>query len=140
MRLSLLLSMLMLSLSAIATDEEAATTTEEKKTAWDVSSPPGERRDIPIDARSGTWMSVDVSPDGKRVAFDMLGDIYELPIAGGEARALASGMAWDMQPRYSPDGKSDRVHVRSRRRRQPVDHGCERRRRAADHQGRASAC
>ena len=50
-------------------------------------------------------MSVDVSPDGKRVAFDLLGDIYELPIEGGEARALASGMAWDMQPRYSPDGK-----------------------------------
>ena len=50
-------------------------------------------------------MSVDVSPDGKRIAFDLLGDIYELPIEGGEARALASGMAWDMQPRYSPDGK-----------------------------------
>ncbi len=78
---------------------------EEKKNAWDVSAPPGERRDIPIDTRSGTWMSVDVSPDGKRIAFDMLGDIYDLPIEGGEARALASGMAWDMQPRYSPDGK-----------------------------------
>ena len=70
-----------------------------------MSAPPGERRDVPIDTRSGTWMSVDVSPDGKRVAFDLLGDIYELPIEGGEARALASGMAWDMQPRYSPDGK-----------------------------------
>jgi len=79
---------------------------EEKKNAWDVSAPPGERRDVPIDTRSGTWMSVDVSPDGKRIAFDMLGDIYDLPIEGGEARSLASGMAWDMQPRYSPDGKS----------------------------------
>ncbi|MGH8239465.1 MAG: TolB family protein, partial [Steroidobacteraceae bacterium] len=78
---------------------------EEKKNAWDVSAPPGERRDVSIDTRSGTWMSVDVSPDGKRVAFDLLGDIYDLPIEGGEARALASGMAWDMQPRYSPDGK-----------------------------------
>jgi Imidazolonepropionase and related amidohydrolases len=78
---------------------------EEKKETWDVSSPPGERRDIPIDTQSGTWMSVDVSPDGKRVVFDMLGDIYDLPIAGGEARSLAAGMAWDMQPRYSPDGK-----------------------------------
>ena len=70
-----------------------------------MSSPPGERREIPIDVRSGTWMSLDVSPDGQRIAFDLLGDIYELPIAGGEARALTSGMAWDMQPRYSPDGK-----------------------------------
>ncbi|HEY7639167.1 MAG TPA: amidohydrolase family protein [Steroidobacteraceae bacterium] len=78
---------------------------EDKNSAWNVASPPGERRDIPIDTHTGTWMSVDVSPDGKRVAFDMLGDIYDLPIAGGEARALASGMAWDMQPRYSPDGK-----------------------------------
>ncbi|HEX4971521.1 MAG TPA: hypothetical protein VFV69_10715, partial [Steroidobacteraceae bacterium] len=78
---------------------------EEKKEPWNVSSPPGERRDIPIDTKSGTWMSVDVSPDGKRIVFDMLGDIYDLPIEGGEARSLASGMAWDMQPRYSPDGK-----------------------------------
>ena len=78
---------------------------EEKKNTWDVSAPPGERRDVSIDTRSGTWMSVDVSPDGKRVAFDMLGDIYDLPIEGGEARVLAPGMAWDMQPRYSPDGK-----------------------------------
>jgi imidazolonepropionase-like amidohydrolase/Tol biopolymer transport system component len=87
------------SATAFAAQEEA------KKSAWDVSSPPGERRDIPIDTHSGTWMSVDVSPDGKRVAFDMLGDIYDLPIEGGEARSLAAGMAWDMQPRYSPDGK-----------------------------------
>jgi imidazolonepropionase-like amidohydrolase/Tol biopolymer transport system component len=77
----------------------------DKEAKWDVSAPPGERRDVAIDTRAGTWMSVDVSPDGKRIAFDLLGDIYELPIEGGEARALASGMAWDMQPRYSPDGK-----------------------------------
>jgi imidazolonepropionase-like amidohydrolase/Tol biopolymer transport system component len=73
--------------------------------AWNVAAPPGEHRDIPVDTRSGTWMSVDVSPDGQHIVFDMLGDIYELPVGGGEARALASGMAWDMQPRYSPDGK-----------------------------------
>jgi imidazolonepropionase-like amidohydrolase/Tol biopolymer transport system component len=71
---------------------------------WSVDSPPGERRDVPIDVRTGTWLSVDVSPDGKRVAFDLLGDLYETPIEGGEARALTSGLSWDMQPRYSPDG------------------------------------
>ncbi len=86
-----------------APDDKSA---DKNTKAWDVSAPPGERRDVPLDTRSGTWMSVDVSPDGKRLAFDLLGDIYELPIEGGEARALASGMAWDMQPRYSPDGKS----------------------------------
>ena len=50
-------------------------------------------------------MSVDVSPDGREIVFDLLGDIYTLPVAGGEAKAIASGIAWDMQPRYSPDGK-----------------------------------
>src|SRR5688572_325721 len=79
---------------------------DDARKTWDVNAPPGERREIPIDVRSGTWMSVDVSPDGRRVLFDLLGDIYELPFAGGEAKALTSGMAWDMQPRYSPDGTS----------------------------------
>ncbi|HST92550.1 MAG TPA: amidohydrolase family protein [Brevundimonas sp.] len=72
---------------------------------WDVQTPPGPARDIPIDVTSGTWMSVDVSPDGRTIAFDMLGDIYVMPIAGGEARAIASGVAWDMQPKWSPDGR-----------------------------------
>jgi imidazolonepropionase-like amidohydrolase/Tol biopolymer transport system component len=71
---------------------------------WDVSSPPGARQSIPIDVRSGTWMSVDVSPDGQSLAFDLLGDIYLLPIAGGTARSLTSGLPWNKQPRFSPDG------------------------------------
>ncbi|MBL8267228.1 MAG: hypothetical protein JNL55_12635, partial [Steroidobacter sp.] len=48
----------------LATLAVAAQAAEEAKQAWDVNSPPGERREIPIDVRSGTWMSVDVSPDG----------------------------------------------------------------------------
>ena len=48
----------------------------------------------------------DVSPKGDEIAFDLLGDLYALPITGGDARALTSGVAWDMQPRYSPDGAS----------------------------------
>src|SRR5262245_55731789 len=82
-----------------------ATAAEEKKSEWDVSAPPGDRREIPLDVHSGTWMSLDVSPDGQHIAFDLLGDLYEIPIGGGEARALTSGMPWDIQPRYSPDGK-----------------------------------
>ena len=72
---------------------------------WDVSHPPGPGRDVRIDVTSGTWMAVDVSPDGKEIAFDLLGDIYVMPIAGGDAKAIATGVAWDMQPRYSPNGK-----------------------------------
>tara|TARA_R100000900_G_scaffold146524_2_gene137162 strand:+ start:25835 stop:29074 length:3240 start_codon:yes stop_codon:yes gene_type:complete len=58
-----------------------------------------------IDVREGTWMSLDVSPDGRHIVFDLLGDIYEIPITGGKATPLLSGHAWDMQPRYSPDGR-----------------------------------
>ena len=79
---------------------------EKEKPKWDVANPPyAYDVTIPVDVDSGTWMSVDVSPDGKEVAFDLLGDIYTVPIGGGEARALTSGIPWDMQPRYSPDGK-----------------------------------
>src|SRR5688500_7596761 len=53
----------------------------------------------------GTWMSVDVSPDGRTIVFDLLGDLYSLPIAGGKATRIMGGMALDVQPRFSPDGK-----------------------------------
>ncbi|MBU6365095.1 MAG: PD40 domain-containing protein [Gemmatimonadetes bacterium] len=59
-----------------------------------------------LDAREGTWLSVDVSPDGQTLVFDMLGDLFLLPIVGGDATPLTSGMAYDAQPRFSPDGKS----------------------------------
>jgi imidazolonepropionase-like amidohydrolase/Tol biopolymer transport system component len=55
----------------------------------------------------GSWMSVDVSPDGETVVFDLLGDLWTVPLEGGEAAPLTSGMAFDAQPRFSPDG--DRV-------------------------------
>ena len=71
---------------------------------WDVAAPPGPSSSVAIDVRQGTWLSLDVSPDGKTVAFDLLGDLYLLPIEGGEARSLSSGIPWDMQPRFSPDG------------------------------------
>jgi len=79
---------------------------EAEKPKWDVANPPYPFDvTVHLDVTAGTWMSLDVSPDGKEIAFDLLGDIYTIPIAGGEARALTSGIPWDMQPRYSPDGK-----------------------------------
>ena len=81
-----------------------ATATEETP-KWDVQNPTGPSRDIPIDVTRGTWMSLDVSPDGRTLVFDMLGDIYVMPVSGGEARAIASGVAWEMQPKWSPDGR-----------------------------------
>jgi Tol biopolymer transport system component/imidazolonepropionase-like amidohydrolase len=53
----------------------------------------------------GTWLSVDVSPDGTTLVFDLLGDLYTLPVAGGTARRITSGQAFDAMPRFSPDGR-----------------------------------
>jgi imidazolonepropionase-like amidohydrolase/Tol biopolymer transport system component len=76
---------------------------EEKK--WDVNNPPGEFKEVEFTVSEGTWMNLDVSPDGRQIAFDLLGDIYVMPISGGEAKALRQGLAWEVQPRFSPDGK-----------------------------------
>lgn len=53
----------------------------------------------------GTWTSVDVSPDGKTILFDMMGDLYSIPADGGKATQITRGLAFDQHPRYSPDGK-----------------------------------
>lgn len=72
---------------------------------WDVAAAHGPAVDIEFETDEGTWMAVDVSPDGKWIVFDLLGDIYIMPAAGGEAKLLAGGPAYESQPRFSPDGK-----------------------------------
>lgn len=62
-------------------------------------------RKVEFKTDEGTWISLDVSPDGKTIAFELLGDIYTLPIEGGDAKLISGGMAFDSQPRFSPDGK-----------------------------------
>jgi Tol biopolymer transport system component len=62
-------------------------------------------RNLDFTTDEGTWISTDVSPDGQILVFDLLGDLYVLPIAGGAAEALTRGMAFDTQPRFSPDGR-----------------------------------
>src|ERR1044072_5241459 len=54
----------------------------------------------------GTWLSLDVSPDGRTIVFELLGDIYTIPMEGGKATRLTNGQMFDAQPHYSPDGKS----------------------------------
>lgn len=79
---------------------------EAQKPSWDVNAPtnaPLEK--VNIDVNEGTWMNISASPDGKHLVFDLLGDIYQIPVTGGEAKPLAQGIAWQMQPVYSPDGK-----------------------------------
>src|SRR3546814_8751432 len=91
------LSLFLLSTTALAAEKD------EKK--WDVASPPMETHPVKIDVTEGTWMNLDVSPDGRTVAFDLLGDIYTIPITGGAATRIAAGIPYEVQPRFSPDGR-----------------------------------
>lgn len=78
---------------------------QKKEDKWDVNNPPGTFKEAELSVEEGTWMNLDVSPDGKTIVFDLLGDIFSLAIEGGTATALRSGLAWEVQPRFSPDGQ-----------------------------------
>ena len=102
MKNRILLSIFLLSISfSVFTQDKK----DDKK--WDVSNPYTDWKinDVDLSTDEGTWMNLDVSPDGKQVVFDMLGDIYIMPISGGNARSLRSGLPYEIQPRFSPDGK-----------------------------------
>lgn len=78
-----------------------------KNDKWDVTNPytsDWNIKKVALNTNEGTWMNLDVSPDGSKIVFDLLGDIYIMPISGGKATALRSGMAYEVQPRFSPDG------------------------------------
>ena len=98
MRFLLLLLASFLTIPAFSQDQE-------KEKEWDVNTPPGNYSSLEFITREGTWMNLDVSPDGKQIVFDMLGDIYIMPVSGGKAEFLRRGLAWEVQPRFSPDGK-----------------------------------
>ncbi|MCB0467148.1 MAG: PD40 domain-containing protein [Aequorivita sp.] len=79
---------------------------EKEDPKWEVADP---GKDFNYKTHSfttdeGTWMNLDVSPDGKTIVFDMLGDIYTMPISGGTAKAIRTGIPFEIQPRFSPDG------------------------------------
>ncbi len=77
----------------------------QEKDKWDVSDPEGPFKEVNIKTDEGTWMNLDVSPDGKTIVFDLLGDLFSMPITGGKASILREGLPWEVQPRFSPDGK-----------------------------------
>lgn len=62
-------------------------------------------RSVQFTTDEGSQMSVDVAPDGRRIVFDLLGDLYTLPIEGGKAQRITEGMGYDRRPRFSPDGQ-----------------------------------
>lgn len=96
------LSMLFASIFLFAQEDK-----KEEIEKWDVSNPTGEFnfKDHKFSTDEGTWMNLDVSPDGKTIVFDLLGDIYSMPISGGKATPLRTGIPFEIQPRFSPDGK-----------------------------------
>ena len=72
---------------------------------WNVEKPTGPSKSLSFQTNEGTWMNLDLSPDGQTIVFDLLGDIYKMPVTGGKATLLAGGMASEVQPRFSPNGK-----------------------------------
>ena len=80
---------------------------EDKPKKWDVNNPHEDWRynSFQLNTTEGTWMNLDVSPDGKTIVFDLLGDIYTMPISGGTTTILRSGLAYEVQPKFSPNGK-----------------------------------
>ncbi|MHC4876547.1 MAG: amidohydrolase family protein [Planctomycetota bacterium] len=92
---------------------DAAETSDAKGKAddeWSIEELRGETTEQPIAVTEGTWISVDVDPTGQEIVFDLLGDLYVMPITGAagpekQPEKLTSGIAWDMQPRFSHNGK-----------------------------------
>ncbi|HSM61282.1 MAG TPA: hypothetical protein VK849_10815, partial [Longimicrobiales bacterium] len=89
-----------LALSALAWPVAA----QQDTAAWTVEHTWAPTRDVRFEVSAGTWMDLDVSPDGSTIVFDLLGDIYTMPIAGGSATRISGGPAFEFQPRFSPDG------------------------------------
>jgi Tol biopolymer transport system component len=82
-------------------DDKKASGKDAKK---DYDLPLRPEREIALTTDEGTWLSLDVSPDGQTIIFELLGDIYTMPAAGGAATPLIKDMALNGQPAWSPDG------------------------------------
>lgn len=96
------LPVLALALSAFAQDKPADNPEKPKD---GIELPIKPTRKIEFATEEATWASLDVSPDGKIIVFELLGDLYTLPMEGGEAKLVVGGHCYDGMPRFSPDGK-----------------------------------
>ncbi|MEL7005842.1 MAG: amidohydrolase, partial [Bacteroidota bacterium] len=104
--LVILLALVLTSYISFAQEDSTKVEADSVKGKTKKDLPLKAERTIHIKTDEGSWLSLDVSPDGKTIAFDMLGDIYLLPINGGKAKRLTKGLAFDSQPKFSPDGKT----------------------------------
>lgn len=106
--LSVLLSTLFLSITLAQEPQPSSgrdSTSGAAGPKWDVNNPGLPSDTLEFDCSEGTWISLDVAPDGKTIVFDLLGDIYSMPIGGGEAKLVSGGLPYEIQPRFSPDGQ-----------------------------------
>ncbi len=95
---------IMLSTGLLFALEKDSTTTDPDFKNWKVDHQYGPADTVSFTLTEGTWMNLDVSPDGQEIVFDLLGDIYIMPVSGGKATLLAGGLPYEVQPRFSPDG------------------------------------
>lgn len=93
----------------IAQDEPVDSDSTEKKISnGDLPLEAG--RTFSFDVNEGSWISLDVSPDGETIVFDFLGDLYTLPISGGEATQITEGMQFDSQPRFQSGWEKSSIY------------------------------
>lgn len=105
-KLRFILLFFILHLSTFLTSAQDATPKKDTLKIATKELPLEPERKISFSTNKGTWISLDVSPDGKTIVFDLMGDIYSMPITGGVASQITKGLAYDVHPRFSPDGKS----------------------------------
>lgn len=101
--LSLTAALCLASASAQDTTRAVADTTAKKPGSRDL--PLEMTRNVRFTTDEASWISLDVAPSGNTIVLEILGDLYTLPITGGQAARVTDGPGFDSQPRYSPDGK-----------------------------------
>jgi Tol biopolymer transport system component len=101
-------------LGGSAGDSTAATEeAKDKEDSKEGELPLKPERELKMSLEEASWLSLDVSPDGKTIVFDLLGDIFTVNLKGGVATQITRGLAFDSQPRFHPDG--DRIVMTSDR-------------------------
>ncbi len=96
MRIAIGVVVVGLAFSSLAQEQSNSWSVDEDRTSYSL---------FEMNAQEGTWMSLDVAPNGEKIVFDLLGHLYEMSVDGGEAVRITDGRSWNMFPRYSPNGK-----------------------------------